>query len=191
MIFNNSKEIDDQLGEVPLRSALADNILKEKLQYLGGIEDVDHLIKFKKYNLKRGSVNLAMRPKGLELIFRDGFQKYCYGLKKEDLIDWNLESVLDIVILEDESAVGQGFYENKIYGAIQTPLRKLFRDSEEEHGIEASDILSVEFTNNNGDEQLILFSVARDHIKDVSFYMEFNFPKTKEEITEDTADIDD
>lgn len=175
MIYNDPIQIDEQLGVFPKHSAKADNTIKDRLKYIGGIVAIDDLVQSRQYNKKVGSVYLTMRPKGLEILLREGFKKYPFAIESENIISWSIESILDITILEKDSILGQFYSNNNIKGNIQKNISHLIGESDAPHDINHDDILSVCFNNEYDESQVLILGLERAHIGDVQHYMNYNF----------------
>lgn len=175
MINNNPEHIDEALGIYPSQSAKFDNTIKDRLKYIGGVEDMDQLIMSRQYNKRVGSVYLTMRPKGLEILLREGFKKYPYGIDHSHLLFWSIESVLDITILQEDSILGSTYMNGQILGRAYKSIGGLIGKTNAEHEISEDDILTIGFTNEFGDEQVLILGLKRQHHGDVNHYMSYNF----------------
>lgn len=175
MIHLDNELIDKELGKYGIYSAQADNTLINELKYIGGLEAIDQLIRGKHYAPKAGHVNLMMRPKGVELMLRQGFTKHSFGLMHQDINYWAIEKLADIIILKQDAILGKVSNNKLIRGGIGQDVADFLSDKDDSPFIEADVVITISFTNDLGSEQVFLLSCTRSGFEKVREYFQDNF----------------
>ena len=112
-IFDKA-EIETILGKC---SFLGSAELIGEISYLGGIEEIDTLIKDKKIILD--TVSLKTHQNGLSIEFHKGFLKSTYlALPYNKITAWTIEVEEELIRKEDKSVIGRALIGGVLFGPV-------------------------------------------------------------------------
>jgi hypothetical protein len=166
--LKTNEELDIELGKA---NVWIPQELTSKLDYISGIEEFDN---FKENTSVKPSINLTVRPNGLEIsmIKLKGFKLLHakIGLSNSFLKSIILEDKDQIFEKKEKSVIGRAIVGGILLGPLGAIIGGTSGIGEKEQKAKMPDLFLTIVFDNNGEEYFINFSLSYKRKNDVVFF---------------------
>lgn len=176
-IFDKN-ELNNELGKVGFWDT--PNSLNCKIEYLGGINGFDEILKGKTMKEYGAVIHIRQRPKGIEIKLAEDFSSNSVGLKFSQIKEIIIENKNSIIENKERSVIGRAVLGGLIMGSTGAMIGGLSGLKANEKTKIPDSILSFIYSTIDKSDNVICFACKIDDKKEVIDF----FQKMKISITE-------